>query len=73
MRVSQLQHNEFGDQGLTIEIIPAGPGKCARAGLIPTDEVFAGLGHPAIIIIALVLEILALASAIPLILLVWPL
>ena len=42
-------------------------------GLIPTDEVFAGLGHPAIIIIALVLEILALASAIPMILLVWPL
>ena len=40
-------------------------------GLIPTDEVFAGLGHPAIIIIALVLEILAVASAIPMILLVW--
>ena len=42
-------------------------------GLIPIGEVFSGFGHTAVITIALVLEILAVATAIPMILLVWPL
>ena len=41
--------------------------------LIPTDKVFSGRRHSAVIIAAPVVEILAMDTAIPMILLIWPL
>ena len=40
-------------------------------GLIPTDKVLSGRGHSAVIIIVMVVEIMAMATAIPMILLLW--